>query len=79
MTKPTFLIRKHQVTLGGPWRDAGGREEGREEGEEKRGNRICVEISGVVEFSSVTEEMGKPKSRRGIEFPKAVLRLAKLS
>lgn len=53
--------------------------EGREEGEEKRGKGICVEISRVVGFSSFTEEMGKPKSRRGMEFPKAVLRLAKLS
>lgn len=57
-------------------REGGG---GREEGEEKRGKRICAEISRVVGFSSVTEEMGKPKSRKGIEFPKAVLRLAKLS
>lgn len=37
MTKPTFLIRKHQVTLGGSWRDAGGREEGGEEGKEEGG------------------------------------------
>ena len=37
---------------------------------------MCVEISRVIGFSSFMEEMGKPTSRRGMEFPKAMLRLA---